>query len=501
MGLLKEAQKTYMTDPSISSVMEAAITQWREMYKGYHAPFHDTTYTTVDGNVHAHRMKSLGMAQVVSRELASLMYNEQCSISVGEENLATQEYLDSVLEDNNFTTNFQTNLEKMVALGGMAIKVYADPDEGVMLGYASAEDFIPLAHNGKMVTDGVFISDRVSIENRHYILLEFHVWEGDKYLILNKLYETYDMVSLHTEVALSTLDQYADLAPKTVLEGLTEPLFVYIKLALPNMIDLNSPVGVSLYANAIDNLEAIDTKYDSFDREFRLGKHRIIVPSMAVQSVPDENGNFKRLFDVNDEAYEAMNFDNPTEGITHITPDLRVQQHIDAINTELELLSTKVGFSSGTFTFTPSGLKTATEVVSENSKTFKTRRQHLTPVEVGIKHLIRSIFHVAKLYSFHTVDPDELEITANFDDSLSEDRDSNADYWIKLKTMGLSTTVLALQKVLKISEEEAIEMAAAIKEEQQALMPMMDTGIGGDNPAPPDDDEEEVVEEDEELDN
>lgn len=497
MGLLKNAQKTYMTDPSISSVMEQSITQWREMYKGYHAPFHDTTYTTVDGQVHAHRMKSLGMAQVVSRELASLMYNEQCTISLEKEE--DQEYIDNVLSENSFTTNFQTNLEKMVALGGIAIKVYADPEEGIMLGYASAEDFVPLANNGKIITDGVFISDRVSVDNRHYILLEFHTWrDNGDYVVSNKLYETYDKVSLHTEVALTTLDRYATLEPEVVFHGLTEPLFVYIKLALPNMIDLNSPVGVSLFANAVDNLEAIDTKYDSFDREFRLGKHRIIVPTMAVQSVPDANGNFTRLFDVNDEAYEALNFDNPTEGIHHITPELRVQAHVDAINAELELLSTKVGFSAGTFTFTPSGLKTATEVISENSKTYKTRRQHLTPVESGMKHIVRAIITLSDYYGFYKGDP-EQEIMINFDDSLSEDRDTNADYWIKLKTMGLSTTVLALQKVLKITEEEAIEMAAAIKEEQQALMPIMDTGIGGDDPAS--DDEEEAVEEDEELDN
>lgn len=490
MGLLKNVDQKHFKDTAISDEMEQAIARWRDMYKGYYSPFHDTSYTTVDGMQHTHRMKSLGMAQVVSAELASLMFNERCTISL--EDLSTDEYVNGVLDENSFTTNFQTNLEKMCALGGMAIKVYATEDE-VLLGYASAEDFIPLAHNGKIVTDGVFIADRVKKNDRHYILLEFHTWEDKTYVITNRLYESYDGVQLSTEVSLSTLDKYAEIEPETRIEDLEEPLFVYMKLALPNMIDLNSPMGVSIFAKALDTLEAIDTKYDSFDREFRLGKKRIIVPVSAVQTVPDINGDMKRYFDVNDEVYEALNMDTGKEEIKDISTELRVQEHIDAINSELELLSMRTGFSAGTFTFTSAGLKTATEVISENSKTYRTRRQHLTAVEEGLKHLIRSILVVADLYGFYHAD-NEQDIAINFDDSLSEDRDTNADYWIKLKTMGLTPTVLAIQKVLKVTEEEAEELYALIKEEQAAMVPM-DVTIGGDDPTT----DEEVVTDEEQV--
>ncbi|USL89246.1 portal protein [Bacillus phage vB_BceS_LY1] len=492
MGLLKNVDQLHFKDTAVSDEMEAAIIRWREMYKGYHAPFHDASYHTVDGKEHHYRMKSLGMAQVVSAELASLMYNERCSISL--EDVSTDEYVNGVLDDNSFTTNFQTNLEKMCALGGMAVKVYATEEE-VLLGFASAEDFIPLAHNGKIVTDGVFIADRVKKDDRQYILLEFHTWEDKTYVITNRLYESWDGVGLSTEVNLATIDKYADLEPETRIEGLEEPLFAYFKLALPNMIDMNSPMGVSIFAKALDTLEAIDTKYDSFDREFRLGKKRIIVPVSATQAMPDQNGNLKRYFDVNDEVYEALNMDMGNEEIKDISTTLRVQEHVDAINSELELLSMRTGFSAGTFTFTSQGLKTATEVVSENSKTYRTRRQHLTPVEEGLKHIVRSILVIADMYGFYASDL-EQEITVNFDDSLSEDRDTNADYWIKLKTMGLAPAVMAIQKVLKVTEEEAIEIAAQVKEEQAAMMPQ-DITIGGDNPPP---DDEEVVEDEEPID-
>lgn len=483
MGLLKNANQINIKESSITDEMEAAIAQWRDMYKGYYAPFHDATYHTVDGIEHTYRMKSLGMAQVVSAELASLMYNERCTISL--DDVTTDAYVNGVLDENSFTTNFQTNLEKMCALGGMAIKVYATEEE-VLLGYASAEDFIPLAHNGKIVTDGVFIADRVKQNDRHYILLEFHTWEDKTYVITNRLYESWDGVALSTEVSLSTIEKYANLEPETRIEDLEEPLFVYMKLALPNNIDLNSPMGVSIFAKALDTLEAIDTKYDSFDREFRLGKKRIIVPFSAVQAQPDINGNMKRYFDVNDEVYEALNMDTGKEEIKDISTTLRVQEHIDAINSELELLSMRTGFSAGTFTFTSQGLKTATEVVSENSKTYRTRRQHLTAVEEGLKHLIRAILVVSDLYGFHPNDG-EQEISINFDDSLSEDRDTNADFWIKLKMNGVAPNVMVIQKVLKVTEEEAAEIQKLIQDEQAAMMPTDVTFGAEDDQAPEED--------------
>lgn len=488
MGLLKNVDQKHFKDSAITDEMEQAIAQWRDMYKGYYAPFHDATYHTVDGVEHTYQMKSLGMAQVVSAELASLMFNERCSISL--EDIPTDEYVNGVLDDNSFTTNFQTNLEKMCALGGMAIKVYATEEE-VILGYASAEDFIPLAHNGKIVTDGVFIADRLKKDDRHYILLEFHTWDKETYVITNRLYESWDGVQLSTEVSLSTIEKYAELQPETRIEDLDEPLFVYMKLALPNMIDLNSPIGVSIFAKALATLEAIDTKYDSFDREFRLGKKRIIVPFSSVQAQPDQNGNMKRYFDVNDEVYEALNMDTGAEEIKDISTTLRVQEHIDAINAELELLSMRTGFSAGTFTFTSQGLKTATEVISENSKTYRTRRQHLTAVEEGLKHLIRAILVVADLYGFHpNKDAAEQEIAINFDDSLSEDRDTNADYWIKLKSMGLAPAVMAIQKVLKVTEEEAAELHKLIQDEQAAMMPT-DVNFGAEDDEPPVKDDED----------
>lgn len=70
---------------------------------------------------------------------------------------------------------------------------------------------------------------------------------------------------------------------ETSLQGLTTSLFAYYRTAIANNIDENSPLGVSIYANALSTLKALDICYDSFIREFRLGKKRIIVPAPVHQ--------------------------------------------------------------------------------------------------------------------------------------------------------------------------------------------------------------------------
>src|SRR5690606_10807914 len=126
--------------------------------------------------------------------------------------------------------------------------------------------------------------------------------------------------------------------------------FSYFKTNKANNIDLQSPLGISLYANALDTMKAIDTAFDSFHREFRLGRKRIIVPAHMVKTVIDpDTGRAHRYFDDTDETYEAFNSGEMDDNkIQDISVELRVEEHIAAINALLNLFAMQTGFSSGT---------------------------------------------------------------------------------------------------------------------------------------------------------
>jgi A118 family predicted phage portal protein len=263
------------------------------------------------------------------------------------------------------------------------------------------------------------------------------------------------------------------LEEEVVINNLKRPLFAYFKPNTANNIDTNSPLGVSIYANALDTLKAIDTAFDSFHREFRLGKKRILVPAHMIKTVVDPNtGKLVRYFDPTDETYEAFDDGDMDESkIQDITVELRVDEHIAAINALLNLFAMQTGFSTGTFSFDGKSMKTATEVVSEQSKTFKSKQSHEVIIESALQELIQSIVAMGELYNMISA-PDEYEITVTFDDSIAEDKSTDIKQQIQLVTSGLQSHKRAIMKIHGVTEEEALKIMKEIEQEQLESDPM-----------------------------
>ena len=260
----------------------------------------------------------------------------------------------------------------------------------------------------------------------------------------------------------------------------SESLFTYWRTPIANNLDDNSPLGMSVYGNALETLHALDICYDSFVREFRLGKKRIIVPARAVRTIVDpESGRMLRYFDANDETYEALASDTPEDlKITDNSVELRVEEHVAAINAFLSILCLQTGFSAGTFTFDQhTGLKTATEVVSENSKTYKTIKTIQNQLTPALEHLVRNIIDVATLYEMEyegqkveTLAANGYNVSITFDDGVTQDRQTNINEGVMLVGAGLLSkyTFLTDKKYGQgLTPEEAEEELKRISEENK----------------------------------
>jgi A118 family predicted phage portal protein len=129
----------------------------------------------------------------------------------------------------------------------------------------------------------------------------------------------------------------------------------------------------------------------------------------------------------------------------------------------------QIGFSAGAFTFDSAGLKTATEVISENSKTFRTKQAHETTIEAGLQQLVKIIVAVAELYEVFPAPAGEYDVTVTFDDSIAEDKAANANYYILLTSSGLVSKLFAIQKVLGLTEEQARQMLQQISSENATV--------------------------------
>ncbi len=464
LGLIKGIKK--ISDKKEIPINEESYKQidiWKAIYSGHYNEWHNVKYHTVEGQK-SRKMASLNMAKVISQEMAALIFNEKCSINISDKTLSDD--IKNVLDENNFIKEFQRYLEYTFALGGMVIKVYWD--NGIKLSYVTADCFIPIAWDNKHITEGVFVNE-LSKGDKKYTLLEWHLVEGSEHVIRNELYESKNQGDLGVKVPLSTL--YPDLEEAVWIKDISRPLFVYFKPNTANNLDLSSPLGISLYANSLDTLKSLDIAFDSFQREFVLGKKRIIVPTSAIKTVIDPiSGMPHRYFDSTDEVYEAMKFDDGEQSIKDISVELRVEEHTAAINALLNYVSMQVGFSAGAFSFDGQGVKTATEVVSENSKTFRTKQSHETIIEDGISDLVDIIIDIAALYNVFD-STEDYEVTVTFDDSIAEDQTAEINKQVTLVMNGLTTKKLAIMKIHGVSEEEAKKIVEEIQNENKLVMP------------------------------
>ena len=101
--------------------------------------------------------------------------------------------------------------------------------------------------------------------------------------------------------------------------------------------------------------------------------------------------------------------------------NLRMEEHKDAIQTALNLLSSKIGLGENRYEFNKAGLTTATQVISENSEMYRTIKKYEIQIENSLVDLFTSICYIAKTFLGLPVE-EQPEITIDFDDSIIEDK-------------------------------------------------------------------------------
>ena len=502
--------------PAFSQFYYYGIFVWKYLYRGLYKPWHVVPVVAVGAKPNETRqLFRLNTAKAVSSELASLVWGEECEFSVsttGWEEQVNEDgviinpdplkgFIEDVLRKNAFSEKMQELIEQGMALGGAAIKVWHDvrrdrdgnelPETGaIRLGYCMADQFVPIAWDNARITEGVFISRRAR-KGWYYTRLEWHRWNGETYTITNELYkadmqrganaDSQDILGIRCPTA-ELQEMYPGLEPETIVP-VEESLFSYFRTPIANNIDDNSPLGVSIYANALETLHAIDICYDSFVTEFRLGKKKIIVPARFLRAVVDpQTGRQVRYFDPTDETYVGVADDDGKVGVHDISVELRVEEHVSALNALLSILCLQLGFSANTFSFDEhaGGLKTATEVVSENSKTFKTIKTMQNQLRPMLEHLVRNIIDVAILYgmewqgqSIESLVANGYEVQITFDDGVTQDRQTNLNEGVMLVNSGLLSkfTFLTDRKYGQgMTEKDALAELERIRQEKQTTI-------------------------------
>lgn len=446
----------------------------------YQSKFDDVEYINSEGDVKRRKFNHLPIARTASKKIASLVYNEQAEIT--SDNKSVDEFISYTLDNDRFNKNFERYLESGLALGGLAMRPYVDGDR-IRVAFVQAPVFLPLQSNTQDVSNAAILTKAIKSEGRknvYYTLVEFHEWvtaDGNEqgstkdksyYRITNELYKSDISDALGQRVNLSEL--YPDLEPVTMFKDLSRPLFTYLKTPGMNNKDINSPLGLSIFDNAKTTIDFINRTYDEFMWEVKMGQRRVIIPEQLTKlTAQREDGSitFKRRFETDQNIYTQLGGgDMDANSIKDITTPIRSNDYITAISEGLKLFEMQIGVSAGMFSFDGKSMKTATEVVSENSDTYQMRNSIAALVEQSIKELCVSICELGKAIGLYKGEIPELEdISVNLDDGVFTDRNAELAYWMQMVSAGFAPQRLGIQKTLNVSEEEAKDYLAEINGE------------------------------------
>lgn len=435
---------------------------WKEWYRGNVNDFHFYDVKLSDGRTVEKERRTLNMPKKVCEDFSKLEWSEKINIKLDTDE-STKKLMD-VLEskENAFKVNFPMFLEKEYALGTMVTVEYKK-DDNTIIDYIDGDVVLPYKYTNNYINGIITVSRSTVKEGRkklYYNLLTYHEYENGVYKTLNELYVSKDENELGKEVDFKAY--YPNV--KEFDEIRTEhPRFQVWKLPITNNLDTASPMGISILANQLDKFKSIDIKYDSFDHEFESGKRRVLIDKTALKSDVkgvDENGKpiMVSYFDSNDDVYVAIG-GMDSQPVKDINFNLRTQEHIDAINMELNYLSAGVGLGNGFYQFDKTGLKTATEVVSENSDTYRTMVHHRIPIYDCLYDLIATICEMENI--------PYTEISINLDDSIIEDTDNIKKQALTEYNAGLISKAEYFRITDKLEDQAALDFVNKMNKEIQ----------------------------------
>lgn len=412
---------------------------WKNWYDGEVKNFHQ--YKVYNGQEHVKRHRyTMGMAKKVSEDWANLLMNEKVQITL--EGKKEQDFFDAVCSDNNFRVKSSEMQEMKAALGtvayvprivGASVNVgtgkLEGKAEGIKLDYCTAEHIFPLSwENGKVIECAFSTSKAIGKDK--YLYLQIHRLDANKeYVIENVLFK--DQNGQLSEVDNSSVEGFENV-PTVVNTGSKERQFVIDRLNIANNIDVSLPMGISVFANAIDNLKGVDVAYDSYINEFVLGKKRIMVKPEATKGIDGDP-----VFDPNDTVYYVLPEDSQNGSlIEQVDMTLRTEEHNAGLQDMLNVLSSKCGFGENHYKFDRGNISTATQVISENSSMFRTIKKHEIILEDVLIELCRIILRLGNTYMGAGLNED-VEISVDFDDSIIEDKQAEFSRDIQLLNAGI----------------------------------------------------------------
>jgi A118 family predicted phage portal protein len=406
---------------AVSAPMLEALQLWSSMYENT-PPW----LVSEEGNI-----VSLNLASAIASEISrSVTIEMEVEVIGSARALYLNEQLDAV------TDKLRIGVEVGAAKGGLVMKPYISGDK-IIVDFVQADQFYPVAFDatGK-ITSCIFVDQR-TIGGNYYTRLEFHSMGTDSCEITNRAYKSSTRDTLGTEVPLETIPAWAELEPQATITSIEHPLFSYFRYPLANNIDSTSPLGVSCYSRAVDQIKEADVQWTDFLWEFESGKRALYVDELSFSK--DSAGKpilpIKRL-------YRTLVGATEVGGKTLFedwSPTFRQVELLAGLDAILRKIEFNCGLAYGTLSNPTTVDKTATELKISNQRSYAT----ITDTQKSLEEALEDLLYAMDIWATigKLAPAGAYEVTYVFDDSIVVDKDAQFQQDLRLVTSQIMSRV------------------------------------------------------------
>lgn len=445
------AKEEFDIEPITSPEMDAFIEKCARVYKG------KPEWVNADDDV-----KTINFAKAICSETARLT-TLGCKITIdgqGDRAEWLQKQIDKIFY---LLRNW---VEYGCGFGTIILK-----PNGESIDVVTPNDFIVVSQSDDEITGVVFIDRETSPDGKKfYTRLEYHRWneesETKEYLVTNKCYVGNSKDDLDKPIDIKETP-WKTLEEEVGIIDIDKPLYAVFKTPQANNIDMDSAMGLPVFAEALEELRDLDVAYSRHVLEIEESKKIVLLDSDRLLPT---GGKVKDTLEGFEKTREEMKLpkyvknvygDGTTTFYQEINPEMRSDVRIMGINNLLSQIGYKCGFSNGYFVFNDkTGMATATQIEADQQRTIQLIKDMRDKLEACLDALIYALDKFADLYDLASVGA--YETTYDFGD-ITYNREEDRARWYGYVVAGKIPFWYYLNKFEGISEEEAKQL------EEQAM--------------------------------
>lgn len=453
MLLRSKAKEEFNIEPIGSQEMQAWISECVNIYQGNPSWINEEDH-----------IDTVNFAKAICSETARLA---TLGIGIKVDGSARAEWLQKQVE------RIYYQLRNWVEYGCAYGTVILKPDGDVIRLYTPGEFEVTHQTDGKI--DGVIFHNWERDGGKWYTLLEHHHKEDGLYAITNKCYVGSSRDDTTKAIDIS-LTPWAYLEEETRISNVDGLLYAVFRTPQANNIDLDSPYGLPVFSEAIQELRDLDIAYSRNAKEVDDSKRTVLLDSDSLLPAGGKVNNTVAGFEAKRAQMKLPDMVRNVRGdgkemfYQEINPQLNTDTRLKGINALLSQIGYKVGFSNGYFVFNEShGIQTATGVEAEQQRTIQFIKDVRDKLEDCMRGLVYALNVFADLYGYAPAGAYELAF--DFGD-ITYNRDEDRARWWGYVVAGKVPAWKFFVKFEGMTEDEAKDMVAEASPKNPTLFGM-----------------------------